>query len=291
MELWRIILGKETPFSLVQNLLLFHIRQNSPFVSLLLSFFLPFLSSQISLLRTLLSALVETVIETPSLILGCNAFASLLSPPFSLTSLLGDLFFLRILASQSSGVIKQPITIEEMLSLGESSIPAGEVCFDHLQRFNERQNASLYLSPESFLRMMLSYSVFCANCATLIDVAFSVTQPQADLSSFRHIIQPLTLPRFSCAMAQLPQSLRLQFRETLFNERVSIGLLFGETPGRREMNTERRHCFVIDVVTLLTQNSDLFLDARYFKEFLEPLLPSLFIPKSTGIGDLEVFLF
>lgn len=82
MELWRIILGKETPFSLVQNLLLFHIRQNSPFVSLLLSFFLPFLSSQISLLRTLLSALVETVIETPSLILGCNAFASLLSPPF-----------------------------------------------------------------------------------------------------------------------------------------------------------------------------------------------------------------
>ena len=138
--------------------------------------------------------------------------------------------------------------------------------------------------------MMLSYSVFCANCATLIDVAFSVTQPQADLSSFRHIIQPLTLPRFSCAMAQLPQSLRLQFRETLFNERVSIGLLFGETPGRREMNTERRHCFVIDVVTLLTQNSDLFLDARYFKEFLEPLLPSLFIPKSTGIGDLEVFL-
>lgn len=291
MELWRIILGKETPFSLVQNLLLFHIRQNSPFVSLLLSFFLPFLSSQISLLRTLLSALVETVIETPSLILGCNAFASLLSPPFSPTSLLGDLFFLRILASQSSGVINQPITIEEMLSLGESSIPAGEVCFDHLQRFNERQNASLYLSPESFLRMMLAYSVFCANCATLIDVALSVTQPQADLSSFRHIIQPLTLPRFSCVMAQLPQSLRLQFRETLFNERVSIGLLFGETPGRREMNTERRHCFVIDVVTLLTQNSDLFLDARYFKEFLEPLLPSLFIPKSTGIGDLEVFLF
>ena len=56
------------------------------------------------------------------------------------------------------------------------------------------------------------------------------------------------------------------------------------------MNTENRRCFVMDVVTLLTQNSDLFLDSHYFREFLEPLIPSLFVPKSTGIGELEVCL-
>ena len=290
LELWRVILGNETPVSLIQNLLLFHIRRNSPFVSLLLSFFLPFLAPQISLLRSLFPSLVETATETPSLVIGCDAFAVLLSPPFLATFLLGDLFFLRILANQTEGVIAQPITVEEILSLGDLSIPAGEVCFDHLQRFNERQNSPLFLAPETFLRMMLAYSVFCANCATLIDVAIGVTQPQNDVMSFRHLLQPLTLPRFSCAMAQLPQSLRLQFQKLLFDERVSIGVFFGETPGRREMNTEKRRCFVIDVVTFLAQNSDLFLDARHFREFLEPLIPSLFVPKSTGIGELEVRL-
>ena len=129
LELWRVILGNETPVSLIQNLLLFHIRRNSPFVSLLLSFFLPFLAPQISLLRSLFPSLVETATETPSLVIGCDAFAVLLSPPFLATFLLGDLFFLRILANQTEGVIAQPITVEEILSLGDLSIPAGEVCF------------------------------------------------------------------------------------------------------------------------------------------------------------------
>ena len=96
-------------------------------------FFFPFsslfLASPISLLRSLFPSLVETATETPSLVIGCDAFAVLLSPPFPATFLLGDLFFLRILANQTEGVIAQPITVEEILSLGDLSIPAGEVCF------------------------------------------------------------------------------------------------------------------------------------------------------------------